>query len=294
MGTSSLLVNVSKLTTFDYESIIQSLITNVDLVWLNALAFEINDPVVQNKLHSLKEAGLLKVWDYEVALNSHSSPLVDKVFTVDEYKKTKVYLDALMEEYIAKHLQITSDFTTFKIEQENMFSNFLTARFCGAESIIQRDSSKIIVSNGQTELFSQYSKQLFNKTNIYSVSGLSVDEILELRKYSKYFRKRIQKEIDSRVVKGDIPLSIIREDCEKLSKEYCEEINSRIASGSTPLGTGWGLVLDIASFWLPDVTIFSITQKLWDTIFHNDQRGVVMYLTTLRKSTGINSNQLLL
>ena len=87
MGTNSLLVNVSKLTTCDYESVIQSLITNVDFVWLNALAFEINDPDVQNKLYMLKEAGLLKVWDYEMALNSHSSPLVDKVFTVDEYKE---------------------------------------------------------------------------------------------------------------------------------------------------------------------------------------------------------------
>lgn len=290
MGTSSLLVNVSKLTTCDYESVIQSLITNVDLVWLNALAFEINDPDVQNKLYMLKEAGLLKVWDYEMALNSYSSPLVDKVFTVDEYKDSKQYLNALMEEYIAKNLQTVSDFTTFKIEQQNLFSNFLTARFCGAESIIQRDSSRINVANGQTELFSQYSQQLFNKTDIYSVGGLSVDEILELRKYSKYFRKRIQKEIDNRVIKGDIPLSIIREDCEKISKEYCEEINSRIKSGATGSGTGLGLVLDIASFWLPDVTIFSITQKLWDAIFHTDKRGFVMYLTTLRKSTGIKTN----
>lgn len=290
MGTSSLLVNVSKLTTCDYESVIQSLITNVDLVWLNALAFEINDSDVQSKLYMLKDAGLLKVWDYEMALNSHSSPLVDKVFTVDEYKESKQYLNALMEEYIAKNLQTVSDFTTFKIEQQNLFSNFLTARFCGAESIIQRDSSRINVANGQTELFSQYSQQLFNKTDIYSVGGLSVDEILELRKYSKFFRKRIQKEIDNRVIKGDIPLSIIREDCEKISKEYCEEINSRIKSGATSSGTGLGLVLDIASFWLPDVTIFSITQKLWDAIFHTDKRGFVMYLTTLRKSTGIETN----
>lgn len=286
MKNSSLLVNVSRLTKCDYESIIQSLITNVDLVWVNALALEINPSEVQQKLSALKEAGLLKVWDYEMSMNARSSASVDKVLSVEQYRDSSAHLDAMMNDLISNTMQNPSDFTTFSIEKRNMLSNLLTAKFCGAGSIIQRNSIRTNVTTGKADLFQEYSKSLFNQTNISSVSGLSIDEIFTLRKYSRYFRKKIQEQIDANLIFGEIPLSIIRQDCERLSKEYCSEINARIKGNLTLKGTGTGLVLDIASIWLVPVTLYSIGQKVWDAIFNREQRGFVMYLTTLQNSNG--------
>lgn len=287
MSASSLLVNVSKLTDCDYESIIQSLITNVDLVWINALALEINQRDVQNKLMALKEAGLVKIWDYEIAMNKSSSELIDRVLTVEQFKENSRYLNDMMSSIISNTMEKSSDYTTFSIENRNMLNNFLTAKFCDAESIIQRNAVRTNIATGTNDPFQLYSKYLFNQTNINSVSGLSVDEILNLRKYSVYFRKKIREQIDQHIMVGDVPLSIIKADCEKLSKEYCQEINSRIKGGISYKGTGKGVALDIASIWVVPVTIFSIAQKLWDAVFNRDQRGFVMYLTTLQNSSNV-------
>lgn len=287
MPTSSLLVNVSTLTACDYEGIIQSLITNVDQVWVNALAVEINPKDVQNKLMALKEAGLIKVWDYEISLNKSSFSLVDKVLTIEKFKENTEYLNAMMSELVASSMTNPSDFTTFTIEKRNMINNFLTAKFCDAESIIQRNTVRTNVASGTTDIFQKYSNYLFNETNIKSVSGLSIEEIMSLRKYSVYFRKKIQQQIDQHLISGDVPLDIIRSDCEKLSKEYCQEINSRIKGGITDTGTGKGVVLDIASIWLWPITLYSIAQKIWDSVFNRDQRGFVMYLTTLQNSNNV-------
>lgn len=285
MKNSSFLVNVSELTQHDYESIIQSLITNVDSVWVNAVAFEINPPEVKKKMCELVDAGLIKIWDYEVSMNKHSGQMVDKVLTLEEHKKNSVYLDTMMDDLMSNGMNASSDYTTFNIEQRNMLSNLLTAKFCEAESLIQRNSSRMNIATGNPDMIQAYADCLFNETNIYSLSGLSVDEILKLRKYSRFFRKKIQEKIDAHMLSGEVSLSIVRQDCTELSKEYCDEINSRISSSLTTMGTGTGIALDIASFWVVPVTLYSIAQKLWHAAFHHNQRGFIMYLTTLKKSS---------
>lgn len=289
MKNSSFLVNVSELTQHDYESIIQSLITNVDSVWVNALAFEINSPEVKKKMYELVDAGLIKIWDYEVSMNRHSGQIVNKVLTLEEHKRNSAYLDTMMRDVVNNGMNASSHFTTFNIEQRNMLSNMLTAKFCEAESLIQRNSTQRNIATGNPNLIQTYADCLFNETNINSLSGLSVDEILKLRKYSRFFRKKIQEKIDAHVLSGEVPISIIRQDCRELSKEYCEEINSRVGSSLTTVGTGMGLALDIVSFWVVPVTLYSIAQKLWDAAFHHDQRGFIMYLTTLKKSSSRNN-----
>lgn len=286
MKNNALMVNVSKITTCDYESIVQSLITNVDVVWINALSLEINSAQVVKKLLSLKEAGLISFWDYELSLHGNALSPIDRIITSEEYKESNIYIQEMMQDIVKNSIEQQSDFTTFNIEKKNLLSNFLIAKYCGAESLIQRNIVNMSVATGEKDLLQTYAQYLFNQTNICTVSGLSIEEILELRKYSKYFRSKIQMHIDKRLVNGNIPISVIKKDCELISKEYCEEINSRVKSGTTLVGTGTGIALDIASIWLVPVTLYSIGQKLWDTVFHKEQRGFVMYLTTLQKSKG--------
>ena len=282
MKSSSLLVNVSKVTPSDYESRIQSLITNVDLIWLNALALEINSSEMEKKLQSLKEAGLIRTWDYEMSMSNRSARTIDRIITKEEHKQNSEYLNFVMREIVNQKMENHSDYTTFSIEKRNMLSNFLTAKNCGATSIIQRNFKQTYVSSGGKDVFPLYASMLFNQTSTNSVSGLSVDEILKLRKYSRYFRNKIRELIDTHLLSGDIPPSIIRQDCEKLSKEYCEEVNARIRSSLTMIGTSKGVALDIASIWVVPVTLLSIGEKIWDAIFNRNQRGFVMYLTTLQ------------
>lgn len=287
MENNALMVNVSEISVCDYESIIQSLITNVNKVWINALSLDVNSGPIVKKLLSLKEAGLINFWDYELSLHGNALSKIDRVITSEEYNETNVYIQEMMEDIVRNSIDHQSDFTTFNIEKKNLLSNFMIAKYCKAGSLIQRNITSIHVKTGEVDLVRIYAQQLFNETNIFSVAGLSIDEIIELRKYSKYFRNKIQTYIDEKLVNGNIPISIIRKDCKLISQEYCEEINSRIKGGATTGGTSKGIALDIASIWISPVTLYSIGQKLWDTIFHREQRGFVMYLTTLQKSKGI-------
>lgn len=284
MKNNALMVNMSKITDYDYESIIQSLITNVDVVWINALSLEINSEQVVKKLLGLKEAGLIRLWDYELCLHGNKLLPVDRIITNEEYKDSKIYVQEMMQDIVKNNIKQRSDFTTFNIEHKNLLSNFLIAKYCGAKSLIQRNIVNMSVATGEKDLLQTYAQYLFNQTNICSISKLSLKEILELRKYSKYFRNKIQVYINNRLIDGNIPISVIRRDCEMISKEYCEEINARIKNGTTLLGTGTGIALDIASIWFIPVTLYSISQKLWDTLFHREQRGFVMYLMTLQKA----------
>lgn len=292
MKNNALMINVSKITTCDYESVVQSLITNVDVVWINPLSLEINSAQVVKKLLNLKEAGLIKFWDYELSLHGNTQLIIDRIITSEEYKESNIYIQEMMQDIVKNCIEQKSDFTTFNIEKKNLLSNFLIAKYCGAESLIQRNGVNMSVATGEKDLLQTYAQYLFNQTNICTVSGLSIEEILELRKYSKYFRSKIQMHINKKLVNGNIPISVIKKDCELLSREYCEEINSRVKRGTTLVGTGTGIALDIASIWLVPVTLYSIGQKLWDTVFHKEQRGFVMYLTTLQKSKGTSIENL--
>ena len=288
MKSSALMVNVSKITDCDYESIIQSLITNVDEIWINALALDINSSSIVNKLLSLKEAGLMNFWDYELNLNERNILNLDRVITYEEYKESNIYIQEILDDITNNTMKKQSDFTTYNIENKNMLSNFMIAKYCNNNSIIQRNTPCTSVSTGEADLLQAYAKYLFNYTNISAVSGLTIEEILTLRKYSKYFRNRIKTYIEKNIVNGNIPISTIKKDCEEISKEYCEEINNRIKHSLTLRGIGKGIALDIASIWIIPVTLYSISQKLWDAVFNREQRGFIMYLTTLKNSQKIN------
>lgn len=277
---SSLLVNVSKITSCDFEGIIQSLITNVDTVWVNRLTLDINNTEIVRKIFELKDAGLVKYWDYEMTGKDLES--VSRVITAEEYRSTESYISEMMEDINTNSSDINNTIT-YEIENKNMLFNFLIANYCGAKSIIQRNSISRTVKSGAPDMMQTYAKYLFNETNIYSVSNLSVEDIISLRKYAASFRKKIQSYIDERLINGTIPLSAIKEDCRSMSKEYCDEINGRIAGQISGKGTSISLAMDIMSIWVMPVTLYSIAQKVWDAIFHKDQRGFVMYLTTLQK-----------
>lgn len=280
--SSSLMVNVSKLTDCDYEGIIQSLITNVDIVWVNHLALDINDNIMVKKISELHDAGLVKFWDFETSRDSYTKS--SRIITREEYTESKNSIEKMMAN---KDLDPTSinNTITYDIQERNMLFNLMMARYCGAESIIQRNNVRKMVKSGNEDPLQKYAEYLFNETSIYSVSGLSTADIIELRRYSSSFRKTIQHKIDSQLINGDIPASVIREDCRELSKAYCEEINNRIKGQTTSEGTAAGIIMDMLSFVVNPVTIYNIGQKLWDAVFNRDKRGFVMYLTTLKRLT---------
>ena len=282
MKNDALMVNVSKIDSGDYQSIVQSLITNVDKVWMNSVALDINSKEIVNKLLLLNEAGLIEFWNYELGLKEKSK--IGRVITIEEHSESNAYIQEMMREIINNDIKRSSDFTTFNIEKKNLLSNFLIAKYCDANSIIQRNMVSKSVKTGKLDLLQMYSQYLFNEINMsFYADNMKVEDIVELRKYSRFFRNKIQHYINDNLINGDIPLSIIKRDCIEISKEYCEEINSRIHDDVTLWGTGKGLVLDIASIWLVPVTLYSIGKRLWDAAFNREQRGFVMYLTTLQK-----------
>lgn len=164
MTNNALMVNVSKITDCDFESIIQSLITNVDEVWINALSLEINTEIITKKLLSLKEAGLIKFWDYELSLHKNALATINRVITSEEYEESNICIQEMMQDVIKNTKTQQSDFTTFNIEKKNLLSNFMIAKYCDAGSLIQRNTTRVSVSTGEEDLLQIYSQNLFNTT----------------------------------------------------------------------------------------------------------------------------------
>ena len=285
---NAFLTTVSSLSECDYESVIQSLITNCNQVWVNELAFDKNQEKMVDKLFELREAGLIKVWNYEILLNNRSSK-IDKVISNEEHNEANSYVDQILLQGEEQSLKNDTQYTTFRIEKRNMLTNLVTAKFCGADSIIQRDSKPISVQSGKQNLFQLYAQQLFNETCIDSVSGLSVDDIMKLRKYSSAFRKKINGIINERLINGEVPPSVIREDCKKLSAEYCNEINERIKSSMSVVGVVKGVALDILSLLLSPISLIGAASKIGDFALNHEKRGVIMYLTTLKTARRDNN-----
>jgi len=282
LKNDALMINVSRIDNCDYQTLIQSLITNVDRVWINSVALDINSKEIVDKLLLLNEAGLVEFWNYELG-NKHNNQN-SRIISYEEHSKSNEYIQEMMQEIIKNDIQRSADYTTFNIEQKNLLSNFMIAKYCGANSIIQRNMLSKSVKTGELDLLQLYSQYLFNEMRIsFSADNMNINDIIELRKYSQYFRNKIQNYINENLINGDIPISTIKRDCMQISNEYSEEISARIRGDITLLGTGKGILLDLASIWLVPVTLFSIAKRLWDAAFNREQRGFIMYLSSLQK-----------
>lgn len=282
--SDALLTNFGEIRDTEYESILQSLIVNVDRVWLNANSLKRCEQGIYRNIMQLHEARIVCLWNYEENCSGDCS-IIDKIITFEEHKSSKASLKEYIDCRVREDLKDSSEYTTFKIECSNHFTNMFTAKLCGADSIIQANSTRLDLKSGQEDIIQKYAQYIFNETSIASISGLTVEDIIRLRKYAKAFRETIQKKIDAHMIGGLVPVSIIREDCREIVRQYCDEINSRILDDSTTFGTIKGLTLDIASIWLPFMSYLPIGEKLFDSIFHYKQRNFVMYLTTLKRKT---------
>lgn len=281
------MTNVSRLEIGDYESAIQLLVTSSDTIWLQSMAMDVNNKDIIYKIDQLIEAGLIELWDYEIKLGKNNRK-VEQVITWDEHSESTKYISELILEHsqeIKKRPE--SEYTIWNIEQRNTLSNQFIAKKCGANSMIQRigtQENPVIKRGNRVDLHQEYSKYLFNYTNIKSLSKLEIKNILELRKLTKYFREEIQNKI-AEFPLDNIPVSHIRKDCEDLSKKYCEIVNETMEHRFSNSGIMNNMALDILSLFSPIVTWGQIGQKLGDLLFEKEQRGFVLYLTRLQKYT---------
>jgi len=288
-NSSTLLVNVCRLQPVDYESIIQSLITSTDFLWLQSMAMDVNDKPTVYQLEQLIESELVSLWDYEKRLGKRTVKL-GRVITLEEYKEADQYTTQLVSEMTSQNTRmLSSDYTTWNIEKRNTFSNLIIADYCGASSLLQRSapSSASLHIAGQegSDLLQLYSKYLFGKISIRTLSNLTIEQILELRRLSTFFRSEIQKKIDSHLLSNNIPLIQIEQDCNDLYVKLSEMVDAAVMDKYSTQDIGESLSLDILSCFIEPLSYFLKGQKVYDLIFKRKQRGFVVYLTKLKKFT---------
>ena len=235
------------------------------------------------------EAGLIKLWDYEIPL-SHAARKIDRVITLDEYNMIEECKEQLVDEMMrTSDLSKFSDYTIVNIERKNIISNQLLAECCGSTSIIQRYPGNFINypnkgKKGNDELVDLYAPYLFGKTKMGNLSDISVDDILELRKLSKYFRNKIQ-EYANKHTFSLIPESQIKRDCEAIHKEYENLVQEAVRDKYSGGSVGSGIVLEILSCFVSWMSFVSIPQKIIASILNRNERGFVMYMSRLSSAT---------
>ncbi|MBR3552093.1 MAG: hypothetical protein IKN72_01755 [Clostridia bacterium] len=288
MGNSAFVPNVGRLQSFDYQGIVQALITRTDNVWLQALTLDANESEMVHKIEELLEAELVKLWDYEIPL-SHTKRKIDRVITLDEHNSIEKCKEQLVDEMIkASRLSTFSDYTIVNIERKNIITNQLLAECCGTTSIIQRYPGNFInnSSNGRNscdELIDLYAPYLFGRTKMGNLSNMSIDDILELRKLSKYFRKKIQEYADKHMF-SLIPESEIKRDCEAIHEEYENLVREAVRDKYASNSVGGGIVLEIFSCFVNWVSFISIPQKIIASILNRNERGFIMYMSRLSQT----------
>ena len=288
-GQSTLLVNVCRIQPVDYESIIQSLITNTDSLWLQSMVMDVNGKDMISRIERLMEPGLINLWDYEKRLGK-STAEIKRVITLEEYAEADQYTTQLVSEMAAGSTNmVSSDYTAWNIEKKNTFSNLITAKYCGASSLLQRSVPTRIATfhneNDGSDLIQLYSKYIFAQTNIRSLSNLTIEQIIDLRKLSIYYRNEIQSKLNDHILPSNVPISIIEKDCEEITRKYCETVNEIVLENYSTKGLLQSLALDITSCFIEPLSYFLMGRKVFDLVFKRKQRGFIIYLTKLQKFT---------
>ena len=181
-----------------------------------------------------------------------------------------------------------SDYTIVNIERKNTIYNQLLAECCGSTSIIQRYPGNFYWSNrrkqNSNELIDLYTPYLFGKTSMSNLSDMSVDDILELRKFSKYYRSKIQ-EYANKHTFSLIPEAQIKKDCEAIHAEYDSLVQEAIRDKYSSSSVGSGIVLDVLSCFVSWIDFISIPQKIIASILNRNERGFVMYMSRMSAAT---------
>ncbi len=289
MNNSSFVPNIGRLQSFDYEGIVQALITRTDTVWLQALTLDTNDSDLLHSIDELLEAGLINLWDYEIPLG-HTSRKINRVITIEEHNLIEECKAQLVDEMArAAGISKYSDYTTVNIERKNTISNQLLAECCGSNSIIQRYPGNFInhYSSSRTsanDLVDLYTPYLFGKTEMGNLSTLSIDDILELRKLSKYYRSKIQ-EYASKHMFSIIPEAQIKKDCDEIHKEYEAMVHEAVRDKYSGNSVRGGIILEMLSVFVSWMPFISIPQKIIESILNRKERGFVLYMSRLSAAT---------
>lgn len=294
MKNSVFMPNVAKLQTFDYQGIVQTLITRTDVVWLPKMALDVNEPSMLRRIEELKEAKLIKLWDYEKSL-SRNSRKPDKIITLEEHEEIENCKSLFVEEMMRNsELDRHSDYTTVNIERKNAITNILLAERCGSNSIVQRypgnfidrtiDSQTINYKRSGDELADLYTPFLFGKTVMGNLSELSIEDIVDLRKLSKYYRSKIQ-EYAHEHSSTLIPEAKIKQDCEAIHEEYEKLIQEDVGEKFSLLSLGGDITLEILSCFVSWIPYISLSKNIIETITKRKDRGFVMYMSRLSTAT---------
>lgn len=215
----------------DWESILHSIITYSDKIWLNS-NYKFSDQIESNKtskflsiLNDLKEEGIVLTWQLESNLHN-SDNSISRVITNDEHRNLYNEINQTIVNGCKGDFDIQSKFVEARHE---LFYLGLT-RICEAHGIT---CNKLEASNLISRLCSQeyisyenilkkYSYHLFQEFSIGNLSKLSSSDIIKLRSSSKYYRNRVNACIQKKL----LPLQKLDEeiinDCKNLYRE-CED-----------------------------------------------------------------------
>lgn len=283
-NTSTFVPDISRLQQIDYQSIVQTLITRTDTIWLQSMVMDVNSQETIKNLSGLIEAGLIELWDYELRLG-RGSIQPKRVITLEEHNEAEQYKNLLVDEMLRSSSEMhASDYTTLNIEKKNMITNQLLAHYCDANSLLQRfpHVNSIVSRNEQkTDILNLYTTHLFGVTNISQLQNLSVDDILELRKLSKHLRVAIQKCIDKHLLQTNIPEELIRQDCQDLHRQYDELIREAIEEKYSNRSIIRDTTIETLSLVAGWTSFISIPKKIIESILNRKERGFVIYMTRL-------------
>lgn len=215
----------------DWESVVHSIITYADKIWLNS-DYKFSGQIESNKtsrflsiLNDLKNEGIILTWQLESNLNSRDNS-VNRVITCDEHRS----LYSEINEGIANLIKGDYDIQSKFVEARHELFYLCITKLCQADGITcnKLQTNKLISGLcsqkhiSYENILKKYSYHIFQEFSIGSLSKLSSSDIIKLRLESKYFRDRVNGYIRDKLLPLCKSDKDIIEDCRSLHRE-CED-----------------------------------------------------------------------
>ncbi len=291
---------VPEINRFDWEQIVQSLITYGEEVWMksgsNISAKIVDDERkhVSSCLNELIEERIIKTWSFETDKSkSTNNRVISKEEHIELYNNinSSISYQSGVNNNLLQGKNI--DKVTRFIEMRQELWNIGLASLCGANSIVYGKSNSDFVKSNRfyryDELSKSFTETLFKKFNVPSLSGLSAADILELRLEAVKYRKKIDVFIEKLATNNSEFLDeAIISKCNEIYDEYLNQVYNLVIEktrSNVVNNTIKDVTINTVGIFMPIAGFLSIADNLFDYFENKENIGFIFYMIMLLKKT---------
>lgn len=297
----------NELTEASWERLVHSLITYGENIWINEyVRFSEKIPdwkrnIYNKTIAELKEAGLIKVWSYEIEYSNFNE--LDNIIPFDTYSELYNAINSKIKDYGSygtfygkdlKGSELTSKIIQFRHELWNIgIAQILEVDgICYPSEIKQKtyEASKFY----KYELINrEYTNTIFKKMDIKPLGFLSALDIIELQKKGQILSEYLSKYTKNKLVEILPNKRIIDNECQLVVEDVQEQLNALINEKSLrKFGKDFtqNAIITSASMAIPVLSVVPFIEQITNRYKDNKKYSLLFFALDLKNKAFTSYN----